>query len=991
MLFTSTSNIYANGEKTTEIVSVIPSTIKMRHAQDINIDIKNWQPNTQISITPGGAYIKSQIEIDPIQTVFTNSGFIWIQENNQLNIYNKDLLLVKSHKLQNNIQQFSIREKILITSTQKHLEIFQIDENLNIHKKTTKIFQSLNLKTSLAKKHACLLINNNQIFQLNLESGEIFQSPIQNKIIEKIQSSNTSCVSISKHNQITLWGKNKEELVVKSSYRSNNEINEAVVKNNHIILANGNNGFTILTINNNSLQWLGSYNKLGNITHASNHDQQLLVSDDRGVISLFNINNPQNPLLIADFHSHNHIIELNFKNNIAYVVTQKNLLKVDFSSKSTPIISTLGVNQGGSRRSFIKDNILYVADWFSGMHLYDISIPHAPRLLSSFQTPGSPKGVVVRKNTAFIADDDHGLQVIDVSDPHNPEFITELPLSGLAYTMKLIDDLLYIAAHRGGFHIVDVSNHKQPKLLSTYDTPSKAWALEYQSGLLYVADDSSGLMIFDVTKPETPKLINQFNPGGFAEDVLVRDNKAYIAFFDLGLMILDISNPFNLKVLSQLPTPGNARGIDIKNNLLYLASWEAGVLIIDISNDLQPRVIGHYDTKGATWGLSVDKHNLYAMDWWGGIKILDISNSQQPKFLAQYQTAGKIKDIVYHNNFIYTAHGSRGLQVYDANNSLNPVWATGLDFDGDARNVTLINKIALVAAGDGGLVVADVSNPFQIKWLSQLAIPTSADLVQAIKDMAFIATTDGDLYVVDISTPTQPKMIRRYTSKTQSIQLADGILHHLDNNRTVKKYFVNKLTGDIKTDHFKIDSNMHVMAINNRHLYLANINGEINHYDLDSKKPQASKNIKLPEYIIALYSDKVSLYVTTQSNKLYVFNIKNSDSFKLQSIYPTTHKIEQISASNDGIFFSGENTIASAKLLPRVSIEQNNNSYVARIPKNMPLGAYNLNISTASGQQKTYINAFEVAFPKLKSKFSMEDLKRKMNQKNLPGKADSQL
>ena len=877
LFFASTYNVYAetksSNEQAPEILSVTPKTVKMRHAQDIRIEIKNWQQDTQISITPGGAYIKNT-------------------KPTQLNYFSdSDSEFYSNHQLINDL-----------------------------------------------------------------------------------------------------------------SYQSSDKVHEAISSGSLIFLANGNTGLTILSKNDNSFKWIGSYNKLGNITQIASQDNQVIVCDDQGVLSLFDVTRPDAPLLISDFHLHGRISDLRFKNNVAHVIQNNNHIEIDFNSHSTPIISTQGVNQGGSRRSFIKDNILYVADWFSGMHLYDISLPQNPKLLSSYHTPGSPKGVVVRNNTAYIADDDHGLQIVDVSDPKNPSFISEIPLTGLAYTMKLIKDHLYIASHRGGFHIVDVSNDKQPKLISTFDTPSKAWALEYQSGLLYVADDSSGLLIFDVKNPAAPKLINQFNPGGFAEDVILKNNKAYIAFFDIGLIMLDISDPLNLIILSQLKTPGNARGIEIKNNLLYLASWEAGVLIIDIANETQPKILGHYDTKGATWGLSVEKNNLYAMDWWGGIKVLDVSNPKQPTFIGQYQTQDKIKDIVFHKDFIFTAHGSRGLQVYDANNSLNPVWATGLDFDGDAKAISVhttnqnssinhspFKTLALVAAGHGGLVIADVSNPFQIKLLSQISTPTSADLVQVIDKMVFVATYEGDLFSIDISDPQHPQLTNQYSSTTQSIKSVGNSLHQLNENKTIKTYIVNKLTKDAASEQFPVNFKADIMASSDQSLFLASIDGQINRYSFANKTLKVSAKINLPEQLISLYLHQQKLYATTQSNKLYVMNINNKNNIELQGIYPTTHKIERISASNNGIFFSGESIIASAKLLPDIKIEHSNAAFIAKIPKNMPLGAYNLTISTPDGQQKTHINAFEITFPKLKSKFSMEDFKQKMKQKNLPGKANTQL
>ncbi len=971
---------------------VEPSVLKMRHAQDVQFSVNNWKEGMQLSIAPGGVYIQSEMPMDGAQLIQSGKGLTWLSLSDHIAAYGSEgvaLQPIERVLLGKEFQHLSLSKNIIIAANKKKLHFFQLDEGLNAKPWFTTQLGSNIVGVSLSESYACVLLENRQLARIDLLTQKNLLSVRQNKSLQSVITVKDACITTTQKKQIALWQVSNNALNKVSVYRSTGFISEILLNESHVILANGNTGVTLLEVKNNVLRWVGSYNKLGNVIHVASGGGQLFTGDDRGVISLFDISQPETPLLISDFHLHAAIKNLSFDNNFVYAQLNDRLVKIDFSANSSPIISTQGVNQGGSRRSFIRDNILYVADWFSGMHLYDISLPRAPRLLSSYPTPGSPKGVLVHNGTAFVADDDHGLQIVDVSDPYHPAYITDLPLSGLTYTMKLEDDLLYLAAHRGGFHIIDVSDVSQPKLLSTYDTPSKAWALEIQEGLLYVADDSSGLMIFDVTNPAAPLLINQFNPGGFAEDVILIGDKAYVAFFDLGLMILDISDPLDVKPLALLDTPGNARGIEIKGELLYLASWEAGIHIIDITDSEAPTIIGHYDTNGAIWGLSVKDHALFVMDWWGGVKVLDVREPAQPMSLGEYQTAGKIKDILYQNDFIYTAHGSRGLQVYDANNSLNPVWATGLDFDGDARSVVLNGKLALVAAGDGGLVIVDVSNPFQINWLAQLVLPSSADLVQSFDDVVFVATKKGDWYEVDISEPKQPRLTARHRSVTQAIFLSNKALFHLDARGKLYRYSANNMT---KTGWGKpIDVGIGVtrLAVNGQDIFVGMNDGQVRRYRFDQKTWQHIAAFQLPESLLELHVYENKLYVTSKRNKLYVYDIVDESDVQLRYIYPTTHEIERLSFSKDAVFFSGERRIASGKLLPEVIISQKNNKYVAKIPNNMPLGAYNVSITDRFGQQLTISNAFQIAFPKFKSKFTMADLKKKMAEKNLPGKLNS--
>ena len=989
LLASFVSQGYSDERKQARLLAVTPGVIKMRHAQDVQFNIKNPQADMQLSIMPGGAYIQTEIPLSgDLLSIDKASGSRLVVSKNQIQVYRnkaKGFELVKKFDVPGAFQYLAIHDRHLLGVNKNRLAIFVFDAHFSVTNTYSIQFSHNIEKASVNGSHACLSLASHQIVYLALASKVMAKSEAQAVAVDNIEVAENSCIS-SHGKQLSLWRPHAGKLLDEGRYLSNGMIREMLVDGNKLILANGKTGVSILAIDD-KLRWLGSYNKLGYVNRVAVWQNQVMAADDRGVLTLLNIANVENPLLISDFNSHEQINDLLIEDDTVYALTPSKLMQIDFSANSSPIISTLGVNEGGSRRSFIKDNILYVADWFSGLHLYDISLPRAPRLLSSYHTPGSPKGVVVRGDMAFVADDDHGLHIIDVSNPHRPTYVADLPLAGLAYTMKLIGDRLYIASHRGGFHIVDVSNVQQPRLLGSYDTPGKAWALAYYSGLLYVADDSSGLMVFDVKNPAAPILVSQFNPGGFAEDVVIKEGKAYIAFFDLGLMVLDVSDPHDLKLLATLRTPGNARGIKIAGEYLYLASWEAGVQIIHISDVNKLKIVGHYDTNGATWGVSIKNQVLFAMDWWGGIKVLDVSEKMQPVLLGQYHASGKIHDIAYRNKFIYTAYGARGLQVYDARNGLNPIWATGLDFSGEAKSVALNGNLALVAGGDAGLVIVDVSDPFQIEWLSQLVMPSSADFVQSVGQAAFVGTKNGDLYQIDISLPFRPVLLKRFGASTQAIHSSAGSLFLLNKGGILNQFSVNKLSGGWLLKRMKLQFNGTRLALDSKNVFVSRENGQINQYQFVQGRLRYTTKFVLPEALRELYLHENKLYVTSKSDKLYVFQVDTGGAAKLQHIYPTTHEIERISVSKDGIFFSGESRIASGNLLPDIEISHKSAEYIAKIPANMPLGAYNVSIISADGEQSTFNNAFNVVFPKLKSRFTLEDLKKKLAEKNLPGKA----
>src|SRR3970040_2599652 len=90
------------------------------------------------------------------------------------------------------------------------------------------------------------------------------------------------------------------------------------------------------------------------------------------------------------------------------------------------------ITKGGyARKLFITGHYLYLADWHSGLHIYDITYPYKPVHFTNIYTPGSPKGVFVQGNIAYVGDDDHGLQVIDISNPIASKIISKYPTQGL--------------------------------------------------------------------------------------------------------------------------------------------------------------------------------------------------------------------------------------------------------------------------------------------------------------------------------------------------------------------------------------------------------------------------------------------------------------------------------------------------------------------------------------------------------------------------------
>ncbi|MBS3026116.1 MAG: DUF4347 domain-containing protein [Dolichospermum sp. DET50] len=277
----------------------------------------------------------------------------------------------------------------------------------------------------------------------------------------------------------------------------------------------------------------------------------------------------------------------------------------------------------------VVGNYAYVADYWSGLQIIDISNPTTPTLKGNYDTSYNfdpAYGVQVVGNYAYVAYSESGLQIIDISNPTNPTFKGNYATSGYAYGVQVVGNYAYVADSDSGLQIIDISNPTTPTLKGNYDTSGYAYGVQVVGNYAYVADYYSGLQIIDISNPTTPTLKGNYNTSGAALGVQVVGNYAYVADSDSGLQIIDISNPTTPTLKGNYDTSGNAYGVQVVGNYAYVGDgYDGGLQIIDISNPTTPTLKGNYDTSGYAYGVQVVGNYAYVADSDSGLQIIDVS------------------------------------------------------------------------------------------------------------------------------------------------------------------------------------------------------------------------------------------------------------------------------------------------------------------------------------------------------------------------------
>lgn len=976
------------------ITAVTPNVLQQGRSATVSVQLEAWAPNTQLALMPAGPYRTHQLPLSakPLTLAFDGQrGFVagadgllsivdFPEQADAARQLGQARLAAPASRLQ--VQG----QRLLALLVDGRLQWFDVSRLAR-----PKLLATLSATDKVRDFQLAGKESGDKGFYLMLED-EAAKSRLQRwslangqARVEREWSLPRPAVAFAQRGQY-LWTVGQagiavldisgEQAELKAETDTTGTPSDIQLQDELALVADGRGGLVVFDISKpDVLQWRGSFNKRGAIRGFAAGDDDALLTLQDGTLLRLGLSNPELPSSGAAYRVGQPLVACAFSGDVALLVTEYGLQRVVMAGGGKGAISAEGLNLGGSRRGVIRGDILYVADWFSGLHLYDISDPRQVRHLSNYHTPGSSKGVELFGNFALVGDDDWGLQIIDVENPRQPKWAAELPPEamarlGLAYTMKRVGEMLYLADHRGGFHIIDLSDIYHPQRLGGYDTPGKAWDIDVRDNVAFVADDRGGLLMFDVSDPTQPKPFAQFNPGGQAEDVALQDGRAYVAFFDRGLYTLDIRNPREAKVIGHTPIPGNARSIELGDDLLYVASWEAGLQVVDTRGSGVPKIIGRFDTDGAAWGVKVKDGFAYVLDWWGGIKVVDVRQPSRPTAVGRYHARGTLQQLDTRGTYLYAASGAAGLQVYDIKNPLNPIWLQGLDIDGQAQALAIEDGLAYVAAGDGGVAIFDILDPFYTHQVGVIDTPGVATNLQVVNDYLYIADDRAGLLVMDVRDPQRPLEVARYDMSVWDMWL-DGQTLWLVNGGA-------GLSGWTVANNGKLSQRVSLPDLFSRVrakdglLIASTFSGVVHLWRLEEQGLRPLAEFDSGDAVSDLQIVGESLYVLGPRRGLRVLDISRPQAPRLTAVYPATGRHTSVAIARGAAFFAGENKLASVAMLPMINVSPikqdaqasapHATELMVELPTDLPRGRYHLVAVDPTGRQRVFANALSLQF-----------------------------
>ncbi|MEQ1690036.1 MAG: hypothetical protein ABMA00_02030 [Gemmatimonas sp.] len=279
-----------------------------------------------------------------------------------------------------------------------------------------------------------------------------------------------------------------------------------------------------------------------------------------GGIVLYSLANPRKPQLVTPFTSSNlqagvHTAAVARVNGRLYAFCAVNptsgveakLVIVDITSPAAPVeVSVLSIGYPFVHDVFVRDGLLFTAEWYHGLGIYDIGAklgsPSNPQFISRVLTVGGQVHNVWwfhdptngAKRFAFVGEEGAGvvgsssqgdIHVVDLSDLAHPREVAFYRVSNAGthnFSMDEANGILYAAYYNAGVHVLDVRGdlgrcddiHRhadgrcqlhlvagRQKAVQAIGTPVFMWGVQHTDDAVYASDMLSGLFKFAPLRP----------------------------------------------------------------------------------------------------------------------------------------------------------------------------------------------------------------------------------------------------------------------------------------------------------------------------------------------------------------------------------------------------------------------------------------------------------------------------------------------------------
>lgn len=456
--------------------------------------------------------------------------------------------------------------------------------------------------------------------------------------------------------------------------------------------------------------------------------------------------------------------------------------------------------------------------------IYDLTDPRVPAALGAVQIANSCLGICVRNGRAYLALGQAGIQIVDVSDPTQPRLLGSFDTPGSAQEVAVIPgQIACVADGVAGLQIIEISDESQPAALRAFPTAT-ACEFALADGSTVFAGSSDRLTLVSLADPANPTLISSTPlPAGAAMKGLAKiDAQLLAATGTTGLIWYDVSSdPSFPRETGRIEK--NCDGVLAHNRMAFASFVNEPGIVYDFTNPIAPSEIGRV---GLPTGKAVFSGHLFYTAVYGYIFECQLAN---PQMFASAGTPGSAMKIRANGGRAYVADHS-GLAIYDLTSPPTPAFLGQFPRQ-TTLGVAVAGQHAFLAAGDG-LTIVDVTNPASPQFAANIPNPINAEDVVIENARAFVRSRAA-LAIVDISVPSTPRSLGLYEAPNSAMKvLRGGATIFVAEDSTLRVIDASNPAAPTPTASFAGRSGTYAIDIAGHYLYTANAISGLFIYDI---------------------------------------------------------------------------------------------------------------------------------------------------------------
>ncbi len=543
----------------------------------------------------------------------------------------------------------------------------------------------------------------------------------------------------------------------------------------------------------------------------------LFVSVKGHGVKIYNVSAPLFPLFVGEYTATETINDMDVLGDLLCVLgTQTGLSILNIINLSN--IQTLSQTAiSGSRYSLAvtSDSLLSVASGATGLQIFTIADPVAPRLLDTVTLDQKTFHDVVCNDTHAYAVyrrtmiNSGGFAVIDISNPPNFTVLAQpitfgvdpFPDNGL----YLAGDTLFFAATQGGFGVWNISEPENPSRYGGWGGAAlpgivARWSTRctFGGGFAYnispdrlLTDTKNEACVFDLSDLTDPHPIGFYDVTDWVKDAVGSGDYAYVASGSDGLLVVDISdleNPVIVGGEEQHFINLSGSSVLYENGYAYVSGGWVALKIFDVINPENPTVVSTVNEGWASYRDMDKQDSLIAVVGTGispsppgWLSIINVTDVASPQWMGYINLDVGVHGIDLVDTLAFIGYAD-GLGVLDISIPNNPVLISSYDTGEGGQDVVVRDNIAFVADQSNGLVILDVSDPFDPRPISSLDTPGWAMEFELVGDSIYVADSTA-LVIIDVSDLQNPAVadIVPVLGFAQGISVDDGRIFLCDN------------------------------------------------------------------------------------------------------------------------------------------------------------------------------------------------------------------